>query len=139
MTFKLPFTNNRIYVFTAIAVVILLVGLVYLGSQGTNAKKAGTVTLTVKAEMGVEYVKISNLNTATNIIKTGTDLLGPGFEFSCTKGDTLRFYVSTAESYIFNAWFFQTNTFDDHNPLTIQVNSDLTMTADMLIVEIIPE
>ena len=134
------FKGNRGPIIIGIIAFIIIIAIIYGASSASpNAKKAGTVTLTVKAEMGVEYVKISNLNTATNIIKTGTDLLGPGFEFSCTKGDTLRFYVSTAESYIFNAWFFQTNTFDDHNPLTIQVNSDLTMTADMLIVEIIPE
>lgn len=135
-------TNKpRFYIIIAALALIVILGIVFVASSASSAgtKKAGTVTVTVTAEMGVNYIKISNLNTATNIIKTGTDLLGTGFSFSCSKGDTLRFYVETSEGYLFNAWFFQTNTFDDHNPLTLQVNSNLQMTADLLLIEIIPE
>lgn len=134
------FKGLRGPIIIGVIALLFIIVIAYAASNASpTAKKAGQVTVIINAEMGVNYVKISNLNTATNIIKTGTDLLGTGFQFSCSKGDTLRFYVETSEGYLFNAWFFQTNTFDDHNPLTLQVNSDLRMQADLLLIEIIPE
>jgi len=90
------------------------------------------VAVTINSEVGVKQVTITNLNSGTSITKRSTDL---PFTFNAKTGDSLRFYVVTEENYLWNAWVFHTGTFDNHNPLTIKVASDMEMSPQCLVQE----
>ena len=131
-------TNKpRFYLITAAAVlaVILLIVFVASSSGGSAAKKAGVATITIQAEIGVESIRIQNQNVPNGVI-TVTSMSLP-FKFNCNKGDTLQFYVTTIDGYMFNAWWMDsTKTFNNGNPLTLKVNNDLTMTVNTFIIQI---
>ena len=93
----------------------------------------GLAVVTVKCETaGLSTVKIINLNTGTSIIKAATAL---PYSFNVTRGDTLQLIAATQPNFLFNAWVFNTGTFDNHNPLTVKVNADATITAEVLYIE----
>ena len=113
-TVKIPIKLLMLIVFLVCIVVIVAAAL----SGGNRAVlPAGVKTCTVQAEVGVESVKISNQNIGTSIIITATLL---PYSFNFTSGDTLQFNVSTMPGYTFNAWVFNTGTFDNHNPLNLK-------------------
>jgi hypothetical protein len=90
----------------------------------TQTPQPTTVTISINNEIGVKQVTITNINTGTSITKRNADL---PFMFKASRGDTIRFNVITEEGYIWNAWMFQSDTFDNHNPLTLKVTSNLAM------------
>ena len=90
------------------------------------------IAVTINSEIGIKQVTITNLNSGTSITKRSTDL---PFTFNAEYGDSLRFYVVTEESYLWNAWMFGTGTFDNHNPLTLKAYSDLDMSPQCLVQE----
>lgn len=122
-----------IFILGIVVLIIIIIGIVASSGGTTRKTTLGLVVCTVQAEIGVETVKIINMNTGASIIKTGTQLTFKSFSFNCTKGDTLQFHVTTMKDYIFNAWTFNTGTFDQHNPLTITISADTVMKAEMLI------
>lgn len=120
----------------AVAVFILIV---YIGSSASNmpssstSKTNGVVTITVQSAVGIDRMVIYNLSNNTHTTKTLIDL---PFSFNCTKGDTLRFVVSTIEGYEWDGFdFLQAGTFDHHNPLTYQVTGSITMVPNCIPLE----
>lgn len=128
----MPFQGSRIYLFILIAVVavIAVVALVANAPATRSTPTPGIVVCEVRAQIGVDLIKVANLNTGTSIILTSLDL---PFRFNASSGDTLRYTVVTQEGYVFNTWFFNTGTFDNHNPLTRVIDAPIIMTATVLI------
>lgn len=125
-------------------ILLCVIGLIaYAASSSSTARKTNTglpstVLITIKAEVGVEYIKLTNQNMGQSIILTIADL---PYNFNCTQGDSLRFEVYTLPDYAFNAWRFNTaqyGSFDDHNPFHLQVDLPVIMTANVLYIEPTP-
>jgi hypothetical protein len=127
----LPFKGNRILIFAFLAIFIVVI-IIVASASSTPSKPhiKGLEVCTVQAEIGVASIKISNQNTGNSIIKTGADL---PYSFNFTVGDTLKFQVTTLAEYTFNAWVFNTGTFDNHNPLNLKPTDSVTMTANILV------
>jgi len=131
----MPFKGNRIYL---LLIVIFIVAIIIIGAAANSSPKKPeptpppppitptptTVSITINTEIGVKQITITNLNTGTSIIRRQADL---PFTFQAVNGDTIRFNVQTEAGYIFNAWIFQSQTFDNHNPLTLKVTGNLEM------------
>jgi hypothetical protein len=105
----------------------------------TPPPQTSTVTVTIKNNIGVNRVTVTNLNTGQIYKTTMIDL---PFRFTCTRGDYLRFTVTVQTGYEWNAWWFTpSETFDQRNPLTLSadgvicINNQITMTPKCLINE----
>jgi hypothetical protein len=124
--------KNRFYLIVLGLAFIVIIGIAAAASSGgkkpaTNVP--GQVVCTIRAEVGVDNITVANLNTGQSIIKTNTML---PFSFNCTKGDIIQLRVKTMNEYSFNAWVFNTGTFDNRNPLLWKMDADTTMTACVL-------
>ena len=137
----------RFYIILAVIALIVIIGVAAASQQPTSVTKPtptpapvttpvvhppAVVSITINSEVGVKQVVITNLNTGTSITKRSTDL---PFTFNADNGDSLRFYVTTEESYMWNSWMFNTGTFDNHNPLTLKATSSLDMSPMCLVQE----
>lgn len=133
----MPIKPRGIITIVAIIIIILIV-VAAVASSGSGARKTGTIPIgvkvcTVQGDIGVLNVKISNLRTGTSIVKTASNL---PFSFNFTQGDTLQFNVAVEPNYTFNAWVFNSGTFDNHNPLTLKPSDSIVMTVTVLMDEI---
>lgn len=130
----MPFKPTPGLIIVGFIIVIIIIGALALAaSPGKPKSVAGLAVVTVKGEIGLTSVKIINLNTGTSIVKTSTSF---PYSFNVTRGDTLQLIAATQPNYMFNAWVFNTGTFDNHNPLTVKVNADVTITAEVLYVQV---
>jgi hypothetical protein len=127
--------KNRFWLFVIIAAIIVIGLIAVVANGASNAKQkseqpVGLCVVEVRAEIGVDYIKVSNLNTGTSIMLTSLDL---PYKFNVTTSDTIRATAYTEPDYLFNCWTFNTGTFDDHNPLTKTVeDKTFVMTANVL-------
>ena len=135
----MPFQGSRGPIILAlIFIVIIVVVIAVIGSVSTAPRRtAGAAVCTVKTEIGVEYITINNRNTGGGeIIVPSTKL---PFSFNFTRGDEIVFKAYPLTNYEFNAWRFTfgeyAGTWDEHNPLTLQPSSDLTLIVTVQYVE----
>jgi len=138
----MPFKGNRIFlVVGAIALIVIIVAAASANSVPSVPKTTpqptttmppddGKIHITINSNIGIQQVKVTNLNTARSISKTLIDL---PFEFTCDRGDFLRFTVTTQPGYQWNAWWFNTMTFDNSNPMTMVAKYDLYMSPEVII------
>ena len=143
----MPFTGNRIYIIAIIVFVFVIGVIAYAASQPKtspiiivdpdNPEPQETVQVTVKNSIGIDRITVTNLNTG-QIFKAS--LIDLPLNFNCTRGDYIKFIVTTQQGYEWNAWWFTpVGTFDNHNPLTISadniicVNNKIIMTPKCLI------
>jgi hypothetical protein len=117
------------------AIVLLVIIVVAAASSGVKPKVStvGLATCTVNGQLGMKSVQITNQNTGKSIIKTAADL---PYTFNLTKGDTLRFNVTTLPGYLWNSWEMNASPwFAQDNPLLIRVSTDVSLTAKVLVEE----
>jgi hypothetical protein len=98
----------------------------------TQVPDDGKVHITIESNIGIQQIKITNLNTMRSIYKGMIDL---PFEFTCDRGDFLRFTVTTQQGYGWNAWWFNTQTFDNSNPMTMVAQYDIYLTPEITILD----
>ncbi len=149
----MPTFKPRFYLFAGVIlfVIVIIAALASNASQPTTPKttptptypptnttpvpQLTTVSITVNSEVGIKQVTITNLDTGTSIIKRNIDL---PFTFKATRNDNIRFNVLMEEHYMWNAWVFQNDTFDNHNPLTLEAKTNLVMSPTCLEQQEIP-
>ncbi len=125
------FKGNRgpLIIIGIIIVFFLALAWAASGNSAQRITPPGMEVCTIQSEVGVSTVKITNQNTGTSIVKTVSNL---PYSFNFTRGDTLQFNVTMQPEYVFNAWTFNTGTFDNHNPLTIKPTDNVVMTVTVL-------
>jgi len=129
----MPFKLTPGLIVVALIGIIAFVGIIAaVTSSGgpRTTSPAGMVVVTVRGDIGVESVVITNLNTGNSIVKTSLTL---PYSFNVTKDSSIQFILTTKTGFMFNAWTFQTGTFDNHNPLTIKVTSATTVSAETIL------
>jgi hypothetical protein len=123
----------RTFFILVLLFIILLVAIV----AGALASRKGdpytfpgkVYSVTVTGDIGVEFIKITNQNTASSCTVLGTAL---PFSFNCTSGDTLTFNVTAKVGFKFNAWFPNDGTFHNQNPYTLKVTAPFSMRAGFI-------
>lgn len=130
----MPFKSTPgLFIVGFLIFIAVIAGIAFAVSSGGSrtTSPAGMVVVTVRGDVGVDAVKILNLNTGNSIIKTSLNL---PFSFNVTKDSSLQFVVTTKTGFEFNAWTFQTGTFDNHNPLTVKITQATTVQAETILV-----
>ena len=138
----MPFKGNNIYILAAIAFIVIIVAIIAATNQTppppaasptpapTNPPINQTPLVTIKSGIGIDRINIYNINTNT---RTNCTLMDLPYSFRCTNGDYLQITVHTLDGYEWDGWRFpQTLTFNNHNPLTIQVNGDLELNPHVI-------
>ena len=120
------------FIITIFCAVLIIVAAAASSAPNPKSTAKGQVTCTVNGEVGVAQAKITNMNTGNSITIVGANL---PYSFVCSKDDSIRISITTEADYSFNAWIFNTKTFDSHNPITIKMTADTTVTANLLYVE----
>ena len=126
---------NKGKIFAIIIVVAIIIALIAAvaaapkNKQQTN-QTPGTKVCSIIADVGVSTISINNLNTGGGVIVITAANLPYSFNF--TVGDRITFNATVESGYIFNAWIFNTGTWDRHNPLTLTLNNRLELTATVL-------
>jgi hypothetical protein len=130
--------KNRFYLIVGAIILFSIIGIVALVSSGnksaskpsaTSVPTAAPLSFTVSADIGIDTIEVTNLNTGATIILTTTDLPAT---YTFTRSDTLTFNVTAKSGYVFNAWVFGDMTFQSDNPYTIKATSTFTMEAKFL-------
>ena len=110
-------------------VIALIAIIIFAASASSGSRRnqnpADLITCTVNSHIGIDKVTITNQNTGKSITKTMADL---PYSFNLTQGDTLRFNVTLAVGYVWNAWEInQYPWFAQDNPFTMKVDEDLIL------------
>jgi hypothetical protein len=126
------FKGNRGPIIILIIAVLVIVGIIALGSSGgRKSNPAGLITCTVNGDVGIDKVIITNQNTGKSITKTYADL---PYSFNLTEGDTLRLNVTIADGYAWNAWEInQYPWFAQDNPFTMKISEAVTFNPRCLV------
>jgi hypothetical protein len=143
-----PFKGNRFfYLIGAVALLVIIIAAASAASApkpvivkdpdptATPVPDDGKVHITIYSNIGIQQIKITNLNTQRSIIKTLIDL---PYTFTCDRGSFIRFAVTTQPGFVWNAWEFNTATFPDNaNPMTMIAQYDFTMMPKTIILEVL--
>jgi len=131
--------QTRGYILVIVIVLCVIGVIIYVAAQPRTPRTSATsgiVECKINSAIGIDKVTITNLNTGKTTIRSLIDL---PFSFNCTEGDYLRISVTTLEGYTWDSWWFdRTGRFDNYNPMTVAIKSDLILTPKCIISEVAP-
>jgi hypothetical protein len=138
---KMGFKGNRgPLIITAVLCLTLLIAAVALASNSPAPPKQEedpmdnpdvpmTFSFTVSGDIGIDVIKITNLNTPATMRLTTADLPA---SFNIDANDQLVFTVSSKDGYTFDHWVVDDGTWQSKNPLTIKPVGSFSMIAKCL-------
>ena len=132
----------RFYFIVGIIVLSIIVALAWAGAASNTPETpdpneimptAGPeiLTFTVSGDVGIEVIKVVNLNTPgpATMRLTVADLPGT---YNFNKNDVLVFNVTAKEGFTFDHWVIDDGTWQSNNPLTIKPSNSFSMIAKCL-------
>ena len=132
----MPFKNSRIFLI-GIAIIVLII-IIALAASSSSPKPAqsgllGKVyTATINADIGVQNVIVTNLNTNSHTLVMRTEF---PFSFNATTNEVYTFNVTAQTGFTFDSWLANDGTFHSQNPYTIKISGPLMMHASFTPVE----
>jgi len=83
-------------------------------------------TATINADIGVQHVIVTNLNTNSKTLVMRTEF---PFSFNVTTNEVYSFNVTAQTGFTFDSWLATDGTFHSQNPYTIKISGPLMMRA----------
>ena len=125
----MPFKNSRIFLIGGVIVFFVVVALVAASSSPRTPQSgvAGKIyTATINADIGVQNVIVTNLNTNSKTLVMRTEF---PFSFNATTNEVYTFNVTAQKGFTFDSWLATDGTFHSQNPYTIKISGPLVMQA----------